>query len=141
MSDEQRKQMLEAHEKQSIQKVTEVELTEAAFKKGREVARNLDEQTSLTQADSMSQAMGVTIRWLAPGSAHAHEIETQIIEAYINSVLMGEQQTDNVQRVGPDSLVYTKVIVTTRSDSSVEVKGTWNVWLSKKNLILEMNKN
>jgi hypothetical protein len=53
---------------------------------------------------------------------------------------MGEEQIDNVQKIGTDSLLYTKALVITRPDSSIEVRGTWNVWLSKKKLILGMNK-
>jgi hypothetical protein len=140
ISDEQRKQMLEARELQSIQKVTDVQITEAAFEKGREVVNRLNENISAHHLDSIATSMDVNIRWLVPGAANAHEIESQLIDAYINSVLMGEEQVDNVQRVGKDSLLYTKALVITRPDSSIEVKGTWNVWISKKKLILSMAK-
>lgn len=140
ISDEQRKQMLEARELQTIQKVTDVEITEAAFEKGREVVSKLNEKTPAPQLDSIAHTADVKVRWLVPGSADAHEIERQLIDAYINSVMMGEEQTDNVQRIGKDSLLYTKALVITRPDSSVEVRGTWNVWISKKKLILGMNR-
>lgn len=140
ISDEQRKQMLEAREQQVIQKVTDVEITEAAFEKGRQVVKGLSEKTNPDQLDSLAAGMDVKIRWLVPGSADAQEIEKQLIDAYINSVMMGEKQTDNVQRIGTDSILYTKAVVLNRPDSSVEVRGTWNVWISKKKLILSMDK-
>lgn len=140
ISDEQRKQMLEAREQQSIQKVTDVQITEAAFAKGREVTNMITEKTTSHQLDSIARLMNVEIRWLVPGSADAQEIEKQLIDAYINSMLMGEELKDNVQRAGSDSLLYTKPLVITRPDSSVEVRGTWNVWISKKNLILAMGR-
>ena len=140
LSDEQRKQMLEAREQQSIQRVTDVQVTEAAFEIGREVVKGLNEKTTPFQLDSVAASKDVKIRWLEPGSQHAHEMEQQLIDAYINSVLMGEKQTDNVQRIGDDSLLYTRPLVITRPDSSVEVRGTWNVWISKKQLILSIGK-
>jgi hypothetical protein len=140
ISDEQRKQMQEARKEQSIQKVTDAQITEAAFEKGREVVKGLTEKTTPTQLESLSVDQEVKIRWLLPGSANALEVEKQLIDAYINSVIMGEEQIDNVQKIGTDSLLYTKALVITRPDSSIEVRGTWNVWLSKKKLILGMNK-
>jgi hypothetical protein len=140
ISDEQRKQMLEAREDQSIQKVTEAQITEAAFEKGREVVKGLTENTTPSQLETLGADQEVKIRWLVPGSANALEVEKQLIDAYINSVIMGEKQIDNVQKIGADSLLYTKALVITRPDSSIEVKGTFNVWISKKKLILGMNK-
>lgn len=137
LTDEQRKKMQEGAEQQTIMKVTDAEITEAAFEKGRMVMAVL---TSPAKADSVSQATHVKIHWLQPGGTHALEIEQQLIDAYINSVIEGTPLQDNVQNIGTDSVLYTKAIVLTRPDSSVEVKGTWNIWMSKKQLILAMSK-
>ncbi len=137
LTDEQRKKMLEASEQQAIVKVTEAEITEAAFAKGRSV---MNELTSISVADSLVKATGVEIHWLEPGAANGLEIEQQLIDAYINSLIEGTSLQDNVQEIGKDSMLYTKAVVLTRPDSSVEVKGTWNIWMSKKQLILSMNK-
>jgi hypothetical protein len=135
MSDEQRKQMLEAREQQRIQKISEAEIMDLAFVKGREVLADLPQRES-TNVDSLGSSQGVKIHWLSPGASNGLTIEQQVIEAYINSVIEGTPLQDNVQKVGTDSLLYTKAVVVTRPDSSVEVKGTWNVWMSKKQLIL-----
>lgn len=135
MSDEQRKQMLEAREQQRIQKISEAEIMDLAFAKGREVLTGLPMQES-SRVDSLGRILGVKIHWLAPGASNGLTIEQQVIEAYINSVIEGTPLQDNVQKVGTDSLLYTRAVVITRPDSSVEVKGTWNVWMSKKQLIL-----
>lgn len=137
LTDEQRKRMLEASEQQAIVKVTDAEITEAAFSKGRAVMTGL---TSLAVTDSIAQAASVKIHWLEPGAAHAFEIEQQLIDAYINSVIEGTAMRDNVQKIGVDSLLYTQAVVLIRPDSSVEVKGTWNIWMSKRQLILSMGK-
>lgn len=138
LSDEQRKQMREASEQQAIVKVTEAEIMDAAFVKGRNVMSRLNENNPDTS--SVSSEETVKIHWLAPGKAHGLEIEQQLIEAYLNSVLTGTPLQDNVQKIGEDSLLYTNPVVITRADSSIEIKGTWNVWISKRDLILAMGK-
>lgn len=137
LTDEQRKKMKEAREQQSIQKVTDAEITEAAFEKGRAIMETL---TRPAQADSLSKAVQVEIHWLEPGAGKGLEIEQQLIDAYINSVIVGGTLQDNVQNIGTDSVLYTKPVVLTRPDSSIEVKGTWNIWMSKKQLILGMKR-
>ncbi len=137
LTDEQRKRMLEASEQQAIVKVTDAQITEAAFSKGRAVMMGM---TSHAVTDSIARAARVKIHWLEPGAAHALEIEQQLIDAYINSVIEGTTMHDNVQKIGMDSLLYTQAVVLVRSDSSVEVKGTWNIWMSKRQLILSMAK-
>lgn len=140
MSDEQRKQMLEAREQQRIQKISEAEIMDLAFAKGREVLTGLPMQES-SRVDSLGRILGVKIHWLAPGASNGFTIEQQVIEAYINSVIEGTPLQDNVQKIGTDSLLYTKAVVIMRPDSSVEVKGTWNIWMSKKQLILGRGPN
>lgn len=140
MSDEQRKQMLEAREQQRIQKISEAEIMDLAFAKGREVLTGLPMQES-SRVDSLGRILGVKIHWLAPGASNGLTIEQQVIEAYINSVIEGTPLQDNVQKIGTDSLLYTKAVVIMRPDSSVEVKGTWNIWMSKKQLILGRGPN
>jgi hypothetical protein len=137
LTEEQRKKMKEASEQQSIVKVTEAEITEAAFATGRSV---MGELTDIPTVDSVGEKSGAKIHWLQPGSVHGLEIERQLIDAYINSVIEGNPLQDNVQKIGVDSMLYTKAIVVTRPDGSVEVKGTWNIWMSKKQLILSMKK-
>lgn len=138
LSDEQRKQMREASEQQAIVKVTEAEIMDAAFVKGRSVMSRLKESNPDTTQVSTEEV--VKIHWLVPGKAHGLEIEQQLIEAYLNSMITGTPLQDNVQKIGEDSLLYTNPIVLTRADSSIEIKGTWNIWMSKRELILAMGK-
>lgn len=138
LSDEQRKRMREASGQQAIVKVTEAEILDAAFVKGRSVMSRLRENNPDTSKVSAEET--VRIHWLAPGKAHGLEIEQQLIEAYLNSLLTGTPLQDNVQKIGEDSLLYTNPVVITRADSSIEIKGTWNIWMSKRELILAMGK-
>lgn len=139
LSDEQRKQMREASEQQAIVKVTESEIMDAAFAKGRDVMSQLKQVNPDTGKVSTDEK--VRIHWLTPGKAHGLEIEQQLIEAYLNSMLSGVPLQDNVQKIGEDSLLYTNPVVITRADSSIEIKGTWNVWMSKRELIMAMGKH
>lgn len=139
LSDEQRKQMREAREQQAIVKVTESEIMDAAFAKGRDVMSQLKQVNPDTGKVSTDEK--VRIHWLAPGKAHGLKIEQQLIEAYLNSMLSGVPLQDNVQKIGGDSLLYTNPVVITHADSSIEIKGTWNVWMSKRELIIAMGKH
>jgi hypothetical protein len=138
ISDEQRKQMREASEQQAIVKVTESEILDAAFGKGRGVLAQLKQASPDTAQIARENA--VEIHWLGADAKHGLEIEHQLIEAYLNSLLTDSPLQDNVQKIGNDSLLYTTPIVLTRADSSIEIRGTWNVWMSKKQLILGMTK-
>jgi hypothetical protein len=138
MTDEQRKRMHEASDQQKIMKVTESEILEAAFSKGRSVMKGL--QTDNPSIGSVEKNEAVKIHWLAPGEAHGLEIERQLIDAYLNSLMEGSTLQDNVQKIGADSMLYTNPVIVTREDKSIEIKGTWNIWMSKKQLILAMDK-
>jgi len=138
LTDEQRKKMREANEAQAVVKVTDAEITEAALSKGRLVLEGL---TSPDKADSLERAQNVKINWLQAGaSPNTLELEQQILDAYINSVITGAPLRDNIQKIGTDSMLYTSVVVLTHPDSIVEIKGTWNILMSKKQLILSMKK-
>jgi hypothetical protein len=140
VSDEQRKQMLEARKRQAIVKVTDAEIMEMAFALGKEVMGNIKPGAEGKNLEELERTFKVKINWLEPGAANSKEIEQQLIDAYITGVTSGTNQFDNVQRVGTDSLLYTKAEVVEKSDGSVEVKGTWNIWISKKELILSRGK-
>lgn len=137
LTEEQRKKMREGSEQQAVVKVTDAEITDAAFAKGRSVLEVL----SNNNADSLADAMNVKIHWLQAGaSTNSLAVEQQLMDAYINSVITGTPMRDNIQKIGTDSMLYTSVVVLTRPDSSVEIKGTWNIWMAKKQLILSMGK-
>ena len=129
--------MREGSELQAVVKVTDAEITDAAFAKGRSVVAVLSNKNT----DSLAAAMNVKIHWLQAGAtANSLAVEQQLMDAYINSVITGTPMRDNIQKIGTDSMLYTSVVVLTRPDSSVEIKGTWNIWMSKKQLILSIGK-
>lgn len=119
-------------------KVTDAEITDAAFTKGRAVMAQLTQANADTAR--VETAEGVAIHWLQAGKKHGLALEQQLIEAYFTSILSGTELTDNVQKVGMDSLLYTNPVVLTRADGSIEIRGTWNIWMSKQQVILGMKK-
>lgn len=138
LNDEQRKQMREAREMKAIKKVSEAEITELAFSRGRDIMKNITR--SPKAIDSLEAAHQVRISWLTPGSSTATEVEKQLIDAYLNSILSGTSVSDNVQRLGEDSLLYTRPVTRELPDGTVAVDGTWNISFSRKQLVLSIGK-
>ena len=138
LSEEQRKQLREGREQQIIKKVSDADILTQAFKTGRAVMQGIE--SSPMHADSIAESYLVEVKWLQPGLAGATDIESQLIEAYLSSLMMGEELKDNVQRIGEDSVLYTKPVVSELPDGVVEVKGTWNIRMAKKQLVLAMDK-
>jgi hypothetical protein len=144
LSDEQRKRMHEQMDLHKIKRVTENEINEAAFAKGREIVKQLETfQGDSGKINSFMATSKERIRWIVPGAANARELEQQLLDAYINAE-SGSLQ-DNVQKLRnadgeSDSLLYTKPVVSKMSNGADKLEGVWNVWLSKKQLILSMNK-
>jgi hypothetical protein len=144
LSDEQRKRMREQMELHEIRRVSDTEITEAAFARGRKVMLSLENlHGDSARIDSFIEASAGKIRWLVPGGSNAIALEQQLIDAYIASGTGSLQ--DNVQKIrnaegDSDSLLYTKPVVTKLPDGTDRLKGVWNIWLSKKELILSMDK-
>lgn len=137
LSKEQREEMKEAREAQAIKRVTEAELIEEATKQGRKIIGAVVNRDSLV-IDSLAVENKVKIKWLTPGTSDALEIEKQIIDAYVMSAVTGDLP-ENVQKMGEDSLLYSKPVVEKLPDGAVQVEGVWSVLFSKKQLILGMD--
>lgn len=145
LSDEQRRQMREKMEQNKIVRVTEVEITEAAFSEGRTHVQTLD---SLA-ADSASlmkyiNSSGGAIRFLRPGEETNRLLEKQLIDAYLADPSGAFQ--DNVQKVRNsqgdfDTLLYTKPVTRKLPDGADELVGVWNIRLARKDLVAHISKN
>jgi hypothetical protein len=144
LSDEQRKNMREQMELREIKRVTDAEITEAAFARGRALTNTLISiGKDSVRIDSMIRAEKGRINWVTPGASNALALEQQMIEAYIAAE--NGSLPDDVQKIRnasgeTDSILYTKPIVTKLPDGRDKLEGVWNVWLSRKQLILSMDK-
>ena len=145
LSDEQRKQMKENIELNKIVRVTEVEITEAAFAKGRETVQLIESfEGDSVRIDSVLERNKGRVRYIQPGKANALALEQQLIDAYLADPSGAHQ--DNVQKLRNtdgdfDSLLYTRPVTKKLADGSEQLDGVWNIWLPKKELILEIGKN
>lgn len=141
LSDEQRKKMRERMEAEELKRVPEATLTEAAFERGRGLVRILEEKDPLLQnatlLDSLQNAYQCKILFLQPGDSAAASVERQIIDAYVAGSGKVELQ-DNVQKLGSDSLLYTKPILNTLADGSVEFTRAFGIRLSRKGVVLSI---
>jgi hypothetical protein len=144
LTDEQRKKMREEMELHKIRRITEPEITEAAYARGRALIGILEHAENNPQKiDSLAAASGTRIRWIAPGKSTAEGVEQQLIESYIAGAESGSLQ-DNLQKIRnaegeTDSLLFTRPVVKNLPDGAVKVEGTWNVTMSQKQVILDMN--
>lgn len=142
LSDEQRKKLHEGMEQQKIVQVTDSEVMTAALGQGQTVFQALEKvKFNPSKVDSVAQQYKAKIRWIKPGSANAGVIEQQLIEAYISAIATGSLQ-ENIQKIRKeegsdyDSVVYSKPIVTPMPDGVENLEGVWNIYLSKKQVIL-----
>ena len=144
LSEEQRKKLREEMQLREIKRVTEAEITEAAFAKGRALMLSAEKlQGDSASIDSLVRTEKGRLHFLEPGQSRGVMLEQQLIEAYL-AAESGQQQ-DNVQFVrnsegATDSILYTKPVIIRGTDGSDRLKGVWNLWLSRKQLILAMEK-
>lgn len=147
LSDEQRKKLHDGMESQKIQKVSESEILTASLEEGREIFTALEKtKFDTTILDSLSSQYHSRINWIQPGSSSAKEVERQLIEAYVIGAETGSSQ-DNVQILRRsagdsdyDSLIYSRPVITPRKDGAVNVEGVWNIYLSRKQVVLNLQK-
>jgi hypothetical protein len=141
LSEEQRKKMRENMEAGEIRKVTDAELTEAAFALGRMIAREVEASgknlNNKSFVDSLQQELAVNILFLEPGDSMLAEVEKQIIEAYTSGsevVVLN----DNVQDLHNDTLLYTKPILRELPDGSTEFTKALGIRMPVKSVILSI---
>jgi hypothetical protein len=144
LPDEQRKQMHERMEMNKIVRVTEVEITEAAFSEGRSIVTTLDSlRNDSARVESFVKINDGRVRYITAVTANARSLERQLLEAYLADQ-SGTMQ-DNVQKVRNekgdfDTLLYTHPVIGKLSDGRERLVGIWSIWLPKKELVLKITK-
>jgi hypothetical protein len=137
LSEEQRRQLREAQAQQAIVKVSEAELVAAAYTKGREILQALRQYPDARQR--LEAEHKVNIRWAGADSSNAYAIETLLMEAYVEALVKEDSLQDNVQRLGTDTLIYSFPVTEQFAQGVVKVKGVWNVWIPKRELVLSLS--
>lgn len=141
LSDEQRKKIRENMAAGEIRKVTDAELTEAAFAFGRQIASTVEKSdrtlTNKTFVDSLQNAKNVEIVLLQPGDSMLADVERQIIEAYTSGSGV-VQLNDNIQNLHNDTLLYTKPILRELPDGTTEFTRALGIRMPVKSVILSI---
>jgi len=118
-----------------IKKVTDAEVTEAAIRYGQQIAAVImrEDKTLSNQPflDSISQVYQVEIVSLQESNQKLRAVENQILEAYSSG-----QGSDNIQKMGPDSLLYTKPIMREHPDGSTEFMKALGIRMTRKQIVL-----
>jgi len=136
LSDNQRKKIKEEMTNSEIKKVTESEITEAAFKYGRQIASIIEKSdktiTNKSLLDSLAIAYNVEILALQSSNESLRNVEKLLLEAYQTNT----QSSDNIQKMGNDTLIYTKPLMREHPDGSTEFLKALGIRMLKKQLIL-----
>lgn len=133
LSTEQRKKIRDNMEAGAIKKVSDAELTEAAFAYARSIAKNV-KGLNQKKIDSLEQAFGVEILYMEPGDSLLRSVEKQIIAAYTSGATAVDVG-DNIQKMGTDSILYTKPVMVERPDGSLEFTKALGIRMPKKQII------
>lgn len=137
LSSEQRRKMRESMEAKSLKKVSDAELSEAALLYGRKISKLIESRPNDRKfLDSLEMLYDVEILFMQPGDPGLRSIEKQIIEAYTSET--SSNLSDNIQKMGSDSVLYTKPMVKERPDGSVELTKVLGLRLHKKPIVLSI---
>jgi hypothetical protein len=140
LSDEQRKKLRERMKEDEIVRVTEGELMAAAFDYGRAIDSILEKRdpamVNSRFIDSLGTAFNVRISSIQPGDSMLLGIESKLIEAYMAGA--GQPIADDVQKLGKDSVLYTKPITQERPDGSVEFIRALSIHMPVKSVVLSI---
>ncbi len=127
-------------ENSEIKKVTDAQITEAAFQHGRQIAAIIEKKDRTLSnklfIDSVSQVFSVEIVALQSSNNELRTVEKQLLEAYQTN----EQASDNIQKMGTDSLLYTKPLSREQPDGSTKFTKALGIRMTKKQVILTINK-
>ncbi len=139
LTDEQRKKLKGGMELNAIKKVSEAQITEAAFAMGRSLAAMLEKTTlgNTRLIDSLQRIHKIRILALQPGDSMLLAIEKQIVEAYVaGSGLV--QLDDNIQHLGTDSLLYTKPVMKELPNGTIQFEYALGIHIPKKQVVLSI---
>ena len=139
LTDEQRKKAKQDMTDHAIKKVSEAQITEAAFAMGRGIAQPIGKQplTNLPLVDSLQKAKGIKIVALYPTDVLIKGIEKQLIDAYTSGSGQVELN-DNIQRLGTDTILYTKPIMTELPDGSLQFKYALGIKMPRRVVVLSV---
>ena len=125
-------------EQGQIKKLTESQITDAAFEYGRSIAAAVEKKDKLLSnpqvIDSIAKANKVEIISLQVENQQLRGVEKKLLEAYLS----GGGSADNIQKEGTDSLIYTKPVLREHPDGSTEFLKAIGVRMTRKQVVLSI---
>jgi hypothetical protein len=141
LTDDQRKKIRENMEAGEIRKVSDAELTEAAFDYGRKISGIINKRAGnpddKARIDSVQREFNVEIVFMEPGDSMLAEVESQIIDAYTSGSGV-VQLSDNIQNLHNDTLLYTKPLLRELPDGTTEFTRALGIRMPVKSVILSI---
>lgn len=139
LSSEQRKQIRDKMEAGAIKKISEADLTEAGLTYSRNIVEIINSSSNQSRLflDSLEKHYSVEIIFMHPDDAGLRGVERKIMEAYASTV-GSVDPGDNLQKMGNDSLLYTKAIMKERPDGALVFIQALGVRMTKKTIVLSI---
>lgn len=141
LSDDQRKKLKDRMKSDEIKRVTDGELMAAAFDYGRAISGVIEERdpamANRVLIDSLEAAFDVKIASIYPGDSLLLSVEEKLIEAYTSGAGQAEG-VDDVQKISPDSILYTRPIMRDRPDGSVEFVSALSIHMPTRSVVLSI---
>jgi hypothetical protein len=138
LTDEQKRKIREEREESQIKKISEADITEAAFHYGRTITDIIDKRDKLMSnkalLDSLENAFGVEIISMQKDDPTLRAVEKKVMEAYASggsTIALN----DNVQKMGKDSILYTKPLMRELPNGSVTFTSAMGLRIPKKQII------
>lgn len=138
LTSDQRKKIKENMAQGEIKKVTDAQIMEAAFSYGSKIATILQTRdrafTNQFLQDSLSKVFEVEFISIQESNKSLRRVEKQLLEAYT----LQPYDADNVQKMGSDSLLYTKPLMREHPDGSMEFTKAIGIRMTTKQIILSI---
>jgi len=135
LSKEQRQRIRENMKTGEIKKLSDADVTEAAFDYSRNIAKIISTNNNHNVLDSLEKKYNVQIVFMDANTKDLRAVEKQIIEAYNSS---STALDDNIQRIGKDSLLYTKPFMKELPDGSMKFEKALGIRMTKKEIVLSI---
>lgn len=141
LTQEERAKLHEGMSTQDIRRVTDSELQGAAMTLAGEIMKDVERIDKFLlnkrKIDSLATARNVVVYALRPGEVQAGEIEKKLMEAYAAAASTGTA-SDNLQKLGTDSLLFTRPVFLMHPDGSQEFSHAIGVRMATRSIVLSM---
>lgn len=141
LTQEERAKLHEGMATQDIRRVTDAELQGAALALAGEIMQDVERTDKFLlnkiKIDSLAAARSVVVYALRRGDAPTSEIETKLIEAYTAAATTGTA-SDNLQKIGTDSLLFTRPVLLMHPDGSQEFSHAIGIRMSTRSVVMSM---